>query len=155
MMKRTKGATLAEILAVTECQAHTVRGFVSILDSKGGEKIELSQNVRQRTDLQDREISSGHGKGIGCWGCCFLGYADIALRALNFSILRSCVETGTARSSRSRTNMSTWIPSQVPSTIPTVPREDSSQRTTDPSESSVSRSCPVSPVTTVMGSVSR
>ena len=37
MMKRAKGATLAEIMAATEWQAHTVRGFVSILGSKGGE----------------------------------------------------------------------------------------------------------------------
>jgi hypothetical protein len=44
MMKRAKGATLAEIMAVTKWQAHTVRGFVSILGSKGGEKIESSKN---------------------------------------------------------------------------------------------------------------
>jgi hypothetical protein len=45
MMQRAKGATLAEIMAVTEWQAHTVRGFVSILGSKGGEKIESSKNA--------------------------------------------------------------------------------------------------------------
>ena len=45
MMKRAKGATLAEIMAVTKWQAHTVRGFVSILGSKGGEKIESSKNA--------------------------------------------------------------------------------------------------------------
>jgi hypothetical protein len=45
MMKRAKGATLAEIMAVTEWQAHTVRGFVSILGSKGGEKIDSSKNA--------------------------------------------------------------------------------------------------------------
>ena len=44
MMKRARGATLAEIIAVTKWQAHTVRGFVSILGSKGGEKIESSKN---------------------------------------------------------------------------------------------------------------
>jgi hypothetical protein len=44
MMKRAKGATLAEIMAATKWQAHTVRGFVSILGSKGGEKIESSKN---------------------------------------------------------------------------------------------------------------
>ena len=43
MMKRAKGATLAEIMALTKWQAHTVRGFVSIL-GKGGEKIESSKN---------------------------------------------------------------------------------------------------------------
>jgi uncharacterized protein DUF3489 len=45
MMKRAKGATLAEIMAATEWQAQTVRGFVSILGSKGGEKIYSSKNA--------------------------------------------------------------------------------------------------------------
>jgi hypothetical protein len=45
LMKRAKGATLAEIMAATEWQAHTVRGFVSILGRKGGEKIESSKNA--------------------------------------------------------------------------------------------------------------
>jgi Protein of unknown function (DUF3489) len=45
MMKRGKGATLAEIMAVTKWQAHTVRGFVSILGSKGGAKIDSSKNA--------------------------------------------------------------------------------------------------------------
>ena len=41
-MKRVKGATLAEIMAATKWQAHTVRGFVSIL-GKGGEKMPVAQ----------------------------------------------------------------------------------------------------------------
>jgi Protein of unknown function (DUF3489) len=45
MMKRSKGATLAEIMIATKWQAHTVRGFVSILGSMGGEKIESSKNA--------------------------------------------------------------------------------------------------------------
>ncbi|MGD1095767.1 MAG: DUF3489 domain-containing protein [Bryobacteraceae bacterium] len=45
MMKRTKGATMAEIIAATGWQKHTVRGFVSILGSKGGQKIESSKNA--------------------------------------------------------------------------------------------------------------
>jgi len=44
MMKRAKGATLAEIMKATGWQPHTARGFVSILGSKGGEKIESSKN---------------------------------------------------------------------------------------------------------------
>ena len=44
MMKRAKGATLAEIMRTTGWQAHTVRGFVSILGSKGGEKIKSAKN---------------------------------------------------------------------------------------------------------------
>ena len=59
MMKRAKGATLAEIMSTTEWQAHTVRGFVSILGSKGGEKIDSSKNP-EGTDVQDREIASGN-----------------------------------------------------------------------------------------------
>jgi hypothetical protein len=45
LMKRAKGASLVEIMAVTKWQAHTVRGFVSILGSKGGEKIDSSKNT--------------------------------------------------------------------------------------------------------------
>ena len=45
MLKRAKGATLAEIMATTGWQRHTVRGFVSILGSKGGEKIDSSKNA--------------------------------------------------------------------------------------------------------------
>ena len=45
LMKRAKGVTLAEIMEATGWQAHTVRGFASILGSKGGEKIESSKNA--------------------------------------------------------------------------------------------------------------
>ena len=45
LLKRAKGATLPEIMAATLWQAHTVRGFVSILGRKGGEKIESSKNA--------------------------------------------------------------------------------------------------------------
>jgi hypothetical protein len=45
LMKRAKGATLAEIMTATKWQAHTVRGFVSILGSKGGETIDSSKNA--------------------------------------------------------------------------------------------------------------
>ncbi|MEO7143220.1 MAG: DUF3489 domain-containing protein, partial [Bryobacteraceae bacterium] len=45
LMKRAKGATLAEIIDATGWQKHTVRGFVSILGSKGGEQIESAKNA--------------------------------------------------------------------------------------------------------------
>jgi hypothetical protein len=45
LMKRAKGVTLAEIVETTGWQKHTVRGFVSILGSKGGQKIESSKNA--------------------------------------------------------------------------------------------------------------
>jgi len=45
MMKRAKGASLTEITEATGWQKHTVRGFVSILSSKRGEKIESSKNA--------------------------------------------------------------------------------------------------------------
>lgn len=44
LMKRAKGATLAEIMAATGWQAYTVRGFISILGSKGGEKTQSSKS---------------------------------------------------------------------------------------------------------------
>jgi hypothetical protein len=48
LMKRPKGATLAEIMKATGWQPHTVRGFVSILGSKGGEKVESARNDTER-----------------------------------------------------------------------------------------------------------
>ena len=45
LMKRAKGATLAEIMETTGWLRHTVRGFVSLLGSKGGEKVESSKNA--------------------------------------------------------------------------------------------------------------
>jgi Protein of unknown function (DUF3489) len=44
LMKRPQGVTLAEIMEATGWQKHTVRGFVSILGSHGGERIESSKN---------------------------------------------------------------------------------------------------------------
>lgn len=43
-MRRPSGAALAEIMELTSWQPHTVRGFVSILGTKGGEKIESSKS---------------------------------------------------------------------------------------------------------------
>jgi hypothetical protein len=45
LMKRAKGVTLAEIVEATGWQKHTIRGFVSILGSKGGEKVESTKNA--------------------------------------------------------------------------------------------------------------
>ena len=45
LMQRAKGATLAEITDATGWQKHTVRGFVSILGSKGGHQVESAKNT--------------------------------------------------------------------------------------------------------------
>jgi hypothetical protein len=45
LMKRAKGATLAEIITATGWQPHTVRGFVSTLGKKGGENIESTKSA--------------------------------------------------------------------------------------------------------------
>jgi hypothetical protein len=45
MMRRAKGVTLAEIMETTGWLKHTVRGFVSLLGSKGGLKIESSKSA--------------------------------------------------------------------------------------------------------------
>ena len=45
LMKRAKGATLAEIMKATGWQAHTVRGFISVLGKKGGEEVESSKSA--------------------------------------------------------------------------------------------------------------
>jgi hypothetical protein len=43
LMKRSKGATQAEIMPGTKGQAHTVRGL-SILGKQGGDKIEAGSD---------------------------------------------------------------------------------------------------------------
>jgi 23S rRNA pseudoU1915 N3-methylase RlmH len=45
LMKRAKGATMAEIVEATGWQKHTVRGFVSVLGGKSGLKIESAENA--------------------------------------------------------------------------------------------------------------
>jgi hypothetical protein len=45
LMRRPEGVTLAEIMAATGWQAHTVRGMISILASKAGVKVESSKNA--------------------------------------------------------------------------------------------------------------
>jgi hypothetical protein len=44
MIRRPKGATLAEIMKAAEWQAHSVRGFISTAGKKHGVKIESSKN---------------------------------------------------------------------------------------------------------------
>lgn len=45
LIKRARGVTLAEIMETTGWQKHTVRGFISTLGSKAGEKIESTKNA--------------------------------------------------------------------------------------------------------------
>jgi hypothetical protein len=45
LMKRAKAATLDEIMEATGWQKHMVRGFLSVLGSNSGEKIESSKNA--------------------------------------------------------------------------------------------------------------
>ena len=45
LMQRAKGARLPEIQELAGWQKHTVRGFISILGSKGGLKIESEKNA--------------------------------------------------------------------------------------------------------------
>jgi hypothetical protein len=64
MMKRAEGATLAEIMKATGWQPHTVRGFVNILGSKGGEKIDSSKNAAgERTCNSSSKRRLGHARG--------------------------------------------------------------------------------------------
>ena len=68
MMKRAKGVTLAEIVEATGWQKHTVRGFVSILGSKGGEKIESSKNAAGERTYR---IEAASIESPGLVGCVF------------------------------------------------------------------------------------
>jgi hypothetical protein len=43
LLSRASGATLPELMKAFESQAHSVRGFISILQSKHGCKIESSK----------------------------------------------------------------------------------------------------------------
>jgi len=45
LMRRAGGATLTEIMETTGWQRHTARGFVSLLGSKGGLKVESTKSA--------------------------------------------------------------------------------------------------------------
>ncbi len=57
MLQRPEGATLSEIMSTMGWQKHTVRGLVSILGSKGGEKIESSKNAAGRAALTRSRVN--------------------------------------------------------------------------------------------------
>ena len=52
-----KGVTLAEIVEATGWQKHTVRGFVSILGGKGGQKIESAKNAAGERSYQPMSVA--------------------------------------------------------------------------------------------------
>jgi len=60
MMKRSKGATLVEIMAAMKWQAHTVRRFVSTLGSKGGLRMVPSSRWRGATRFAGKLPLCGH-----------------------------------------------------------------------------------------------
>jgi hypothetical protein len=56
-MKRAKGVTLAEIVAATGWQRHTVRGFVSIRGEQGRAENRILEERGWGTLLQNREVA--------------------------------------------------------------------------------------------------
>ena len=58
MMKRAKGATLAEIMEATGWQKHTVRGFGQHPRKEGRRENRIVQERRWRTDVPDRQVAS-------------------------------------------------------------------------------------------------
>jgi Protein of unknown function (DUF3489) len=56
MVKHAKSGTLAEIVEAAGWQKHTVRGFVSILGSRGGPKIESSKYAVGERSYHIREV---------------------------------------------------------------------------------------------------
>ena len=53
MLQRKGGATLDEIMKITGWQKHTVRGFISILGSKGGMKINSSRRESDKARVYE------------------------------------------------------------------------------------------------------
>src|SRR5437016_103223 len=56
MMKRAKGATLAEIMEATGWQKHTVRGFVSILGNREGRRSNPRRTLRAVHTSRTRNV---------------------------------------------------------------------------------------------------
>ena len=57
LMKRAKGATLAEIVKTTGWQPHTIRGFVSILRQQGRRENRIVEERRRRAELPHHEVA--------------------------------------------------------------------------------------------------
>jgi len=87
MMKRATGTTLAEIMEATGWQKHTVRGFVSILGKKGGEKIESSKNAAADGRTRSRSrlgsfLSRRFGFARGGVSACVLRHTHLQIEFL-------------------------------------------------------------------------
>ena len=56
LIRRPKGATLAEIVKATEWQKHSIRGFLSTAAKKHGLKIESTKDRGWRSRIPDQKV---------------------------------------------------------------------------------------------------
>jgi hypothetical protein len=95
MMKHAKGASLAEIMEATGWQAHTVRGSVRLIGSKGAEKIEFRQERGGRSNVPRCQVAE-LARSLQNAACCFQPGAAFFLHA--WSTLLSKWRDGTLAS---------------------------------------------------------